>query len=87
MNSDKKYSPALGSLNRTWPSMKIKFLSLLLILAGIIVISGCVDREAQPLTSKAPENLYRSIFYPYTGLPDHGGPEIPGTCILKILSR
>ena len=25
--------------------MKIKFLSLLLILAGIIMISGCVDTE------------------------------------------
>ena len=34
-------------------------------------------RKTQPLTSKAPENLYRSIFYPYTELQDHGGPEIP----------
>ena len=57
--------------------MKIKFLSLLLILAGIILISGCVDREDQPLTYKAPGDLYRSIFYPYAELPDHGGPEIP----------
>ncbi|HWQ44960.1 MAG TPA: hypothetical protein VN373_04760, partial [Methanosarcina barkeri] len=70
--------PALSSFNRTWPSMKIKFLSVLLIFAGIILISGCVDRENQPLTYKAPGDLYRSIFYPYTGLPDHGGPEMPG---------
>src|SRR5665647_3528551 len=77
MHSDKKYSPALGSLHRTWPSMKIKFLFLLIILAGIIIISGCVDREDQPLTSKAPENMYRSIFYPNAELQDHGGPGIP----------
>jgi hypothetical protein len=57
--------------------MKIRCLSLLLIIAGIIIISGCVDREAQPLNSKAPENLYRSVFYPYAGLRDHGGPEMP----------
>ncbi|MCO5381265.1 MAG: hypothetical protein NHB15_03420 [Methanosarcina barkeri] len=55
--------------------MKIKFLSVLLIFAGIILISGCVDRENQPLTYKAPGDLYRSIFYPYMG---HGGPGIPG---------
>jgi len=60
--------------------MKIKFLSLLLIFAGIILISGCVDKEAQPLNSEAPgdpyiSNLYRSIFYPYT--VDCGGPETP----------
>ena len=78
MNPEKKYSPALSSFNRTCPGMKIKFLSLLLILAGIILISGCVDTEAQPLTYKAPGDLYRSIFYPYTELPDHGGPETPG---------
>ena len=58
--------------------MKIKYLSLLLILAGIILISGCVDTEAQPHTYKAPGDLYRSIFYPYTELPDHGGHETPG---------
>ena len=78
MNPENKYSPALSSFNRTWPSMKIKFLSVLLIFAGIILISGCIDRETQPLTYKAPGDLYRSIFYPYTGLPDHGGPEMPG---------
>lgn len=75
MNQENKYSPALSSFNRTWPSMKIKFLSVLLIFAGIILISGCVDRENQPLTYKAPGDLYRSIFYPYMG---HGGPGIPG---------
>jgi hypothetical protein len=58
--------------------MKIKFLSLLLILAGIIMISGCVDKEAQVFTCKAPEDLYRTIFYPYTGLLDHGEPGMPG---------
>jgi hypothetical protein len=56
--------------------MKIKFLSLLVILAGVIIISGCVDRENQPLTSKAPENLYMSIFYPYPGLQDHRSSEM-----------
>jgi hypothetical protein len=57
--------------------MKIRFISLLLILAlaGIIIISGFADREAKPLTSKAPENLQRSIFYPY--VRDYGGPAIP----------
>ena len=78
MNPEKKYSPALSSFNRTCPGMKIKYLSLLLILAGIILISGCVDTEAQPHTYKAPGDLYRSIFYPYTELPDHGGHETPG---------
>jgi hypothetical protein len=56
--------------------MKIKSLSLLLILTGIIIFSGCVDAGAQPLSSKAPENLYRSIFYPYVGLLDHQRHEI-----------
>ncbi len=78
MNPEKKYSPALSSFNRTCPGMKIKYLSLLLILAGIILISGCVDTEAQPHTYKSPGDLYRSIFYPYTELPDHGGHETPG---------
>jgi hypothetical protein len=51
--------------------MKIKYLSLLLVFTGIIIISGCVDTGAQPPSSKAPENLYRSIFYPNVGLLDH----------------
>jgi hypothetical protein len=54
--------------------MKIKYLSLLLILAGIIMISGCVDKEDQALTYKGSDNL--SIFCPYTG--HHGEPDIPG---------
>jgi hypothetical protein len=63
--------------------MKIKFLPLLLILAGVIIISGCVDREAQPLASKTTENLYMRIFYPFSefqghpdgGIPGHGEPK------------
>jgi hypothetical protein len=44
--------------------MKIRFLSLLLIIVGIIIVSGCVDKEAHP-SFKDPEKLNRSIFYPY----------------------
>lgn len=58
--------------------MKIKFLSLLLILAGIIVISGCIDAGARFPASRAPEELYRTIFCPYTGLLDSEGPGMPG---------
>jgi len=56
--------------------MKIKFLPLILVLMGVIVISGCVDSQAQPSTYKAPGDLYSSIFDPYTGLL-RGGSEIP----------
>ena len=79
MYSDKKYSPAKGSVDRMWPNMKIKSLSLLLVFTGIIIISGCVNAGAQPPGSKAPENLYRSIFYPYAGLLDqrHSGYQVP----------
>lgn len=57
--------------------MKIKLLSLLLlILAGVIVISGCVGDEAQ-VTYKGPD-LYRTIFYPYVGLLDHYGHGMQG---------
>ena len=59
--------------------MKIKFLSLLLIIAAIIVISGCVDEEAQGFNGKAQEDLARTIFFPYVGLLDHGESEIPGS--------
>jgi hypothetical protein len=45
--------------------MKLRFLSLLLIIAGNIIVSGCVDKEAHP-SYKDPENMDRSIFYPYT---------------------
>jgi len=78
MYSDKKYSPAKGSVDRMWPNMKIKSLSLLLVFTGIIIISGCVNAGAQPPGSKAPENLYRSIFYPYAGLLDQRHSEISG---------
>jgi hypothetical protein len=54
--------------------MKIKFLSLFFILAGIIIISGCIYTESRPLNYNAPENLYRIIFYPYAGLLDHENP-------------
>lgn len=52
--------------------MKIKLPPLLLILAGIIITSSCVDAGAH-LSFRSPENLYRNIFYPYAGLPDHHG--------------
>jgi len=54
--------------------MKIKFISLFFILAGIIIISGCIYTESQPLNYNAPENLSRIIFYPYAGLLDHENP-------------
>lgn len=57
--------------------MKIKFLPLLLVVAGIIMISGCIDMEKQPSTSRVPGGLYRSIFYPYPGLLGHGSPQMP----------
>lgn len=60
--------------------MKIKLLSLILILMGVIVISGCVDSQAQPSTYKAPGDLYRSIFSPYAGLLNKGN-EVPGVDI------
>lgn len=59
--------------------MKIKFLSLLLILAAIIVIVGCVDEGTQSFYCKAPEDLTRTIFFPYIGLLNHGESEIPGS--------
>jgi hypothetical protein len=45
--------------------MKIKLLSLLLAVAGIIMISGCIDIINQQSTFKDPINFYRSILYPY----------------------
>jgi hypothetical protein len=53
--------------------MKIKFFYLLLILAGIMIISGCIYTEPHPLDYNAPENLYKIIYYPYAGLIPHGG--------------
>ncbi|WP_292390455.1 hypothetical protein [Methanosarcina sp. UBA5] len=58
--------------------MKIKFLSLLLILAAVIMISGCVDEGAQGFNCRGSEDLARTIFFPYVGLLDHGKSEIPG---------
>ncbi len=58
--------------------MKFKYLLLLLILAGIIVTTGCAVAEAQPFTYKAPVDLYRNIFYPYAGLLNPGAPWMPG---------
>ncbi|AKB31932.1 ATPase involved in DNA repair [Methanosarcina siciliae HI350] len=64
-------------------------MSLILIIMGVLVTSGCVDSQAQPYTNsqvqpytKVPGDLYRSIFYPYAGLltshpplnPDVDGP-------------
>jgi len=60
--------------------MKIKLLSLILIIMGVLATSGCVDSQAQPSTYNAPEDLYRSIFYPYAGLL-RGDYEIPGVHI------
>jgi hypothetical protein len=58
--------------------MKIKFLSLLLILS-IIMSSGCVDEGSRVSTYKAPD-LYRIIFFPYVGLLNHGEPEMSNVC-------
>lgn len=63
----------MSSFHRTWLSMKIKFLPLLLILS-IIISSGCVDEESRVSTFKAPD-LYRIIFFPYE--ETHPGPN-PG---------
>lgn len=70
--------------------MKIKFLLLPLVVAGIIMISGCVDTGKQPLTAKAPVNLYKNIFYPYAGLLDHRNyqmPEVPHPDLFPSGSR
>lgn len=58
-----------------WLSMKIKPLCILLIFAGIIITSGFVNAGDNALSSKAAENLYRKIYYPYTGLPNHHSTE------------
>lgn len=58
--------------------MKIKLLPLVLVVTGIIIISGCIDKEEQqPSSSKAPDKLYRNIFYPYSGNPDNRNPHAP----------
>jgi hypothetical protein len=58
--------------------MKIKYLLLLLIMAGIIATTGCAVAEAQPFSYEVPPNLYRSIFFPYAGLLNQEGPGMPG---------
>jgi hypothetical protein len=64
--------------------MKIKTLPLLLIFAGIIITSACVDAQDHSLSSKATENLYRNIFYPYTGLSNHRDTEISDPGIQEV---
>ncbi len=58
--------------------MKIKLLTLLIVITGIIIISGCVDSEKQPPTSKAQDSLYKDIFYPYSGMGQGSHPN-PGS--------
>ncbi|WP_231585613.1 hypothetical protein [Methanosarcina sp. WWM596] len=48
---------------------------MILILIGVIIISGCVDSQAQPSTYKAPGDIYSSIFDPH-GLPGHEIPDM-----------
>ncbi len=63
--------------------MKIKFLPLILILMGVIVISGCVDSQARPSNYKASVDLYSTIFDPFglkqgaSEVPDLLGPQGP----------
>ena len=61
-------------------SLSFKLLSLILIVAGVLAASGCVDLQSQPAVHKYQEDLYRSIFYPYAGLlkaEEMPGPEGP----------
>lgn len=53
--------------------MKIKYLLLLLVVSGIIIISGCLASEKQPSTSKDPGSIQRSFFDPYFGSLEHRG--------------
>lgn len=55
--------------------MKIKLLTLLIIITGFIIISGCVDSEKQPSTSKAQDSLYKSIFFPSSVLDQKDHPD------------
>ena len=57
--------------------MKIKYIFLSLIFAGIIIINTCCV-NAEPFTSINQENLYRSIFFPYLGLLKPGTFGMPG---------
>lgn len=67
-------------------SMNIKLLSLLLILAGSIISSGCIDAGAHAVNYKASDNLYRSIFYPYSGLQNHHGTGISDARVQEVHS-
>lgn len=66
--------------------MKFKLLSLLLILAGSIISSGCFDAGAHAVSYKTSENLYRNIFYPYSGLQNHRGYGISEARIQEVHS-
>lgn len=71
MPLSKKAQSGIGLfLGCDW-SMNIKLLSLLLILVGSIISLGCIDAGAHAVNYKASDNLYRSIFYPYSGLQNH----------------
>lgn len=73
MPLSKKAQSGIGLfLGCDW-SMNIKLLSLLLILVGSIISLGCIDAGAHAVNYKASDNLYRSIFYPYSGLQNHHG--------------
>jgi hypothetical protein len=56
--------------------MKIKLLPLLIAIAGIIMISGCIDIINQQSTFKDPISFYRSIFYPYAGSDNNSSSQI-----------
>ncbi|MDQ1251935.1 MAG: hypothetical protein QG646_1046 [Euryarchaeota archaeon] len=66
--------------------MKIKLMSLLLILAGSIISSGCFDAGAHAVSSKTTENLYQHIFYPYSELQNHRGTGISDARIQEVHS-
>lgn len=63
-DSDKSIVQKSFSL-RTCPGMKIRFLLLLLIFAGLIVVAGCTNVQARPLIPEKPGELYIDICYPY----------------------
>lgn len=56
--------------------LSLKLLPLILILTGVLITSGCVDSQAQPVIHTYQGDLYRSIFYPYAGLLK--GEDMPG---------
>jgi hypothetical protein len=56
--------------------MKIKLLPLLLAVAGIIMISGCIDLINLQSTFKDPISFYRSILGPYSGSENNSSSQI-----------